>query len=59
MIFKEDESTKKSQYCDFCKENKKLSSLTVTRNVRYSADKERYGQEAICDKCLEYMKGVG
>ena len=59
MLLKATDKQKKVQTCDFCKENKALGLLTETRNVRYSSDQERYGQELVCNKCKEFMKGVG
>lgn len=58
MILKKTDKLKKTSFCDFCKENKAIGVLKETRNVRYSPDQLRFGQEAICNKCLDYMRGV-
>lgn len=43
-------------YCDFCKSNKVESQLEETRNLRYSVDHNKYGQEVICTKCIDILR---
>lgn len=58
MILKATETQKKVSTCDFCKENKAPGLLTETRNVRYSPEQGRFGQEVVCNKCLSFMGGI-
>lgn len=58
MILKATDKQKKVSTCDFCKENKAQGLLAETRNVRYSPEQGRFGQEVICNKCSNFMGGI-
>lgn len=43
-------------YCDFCKENKQVGSLTLTGNIRYDSSYEKEGKEVVCRDCTERLR---
>lgn len=43
-------------YCDFCKKSKSPAILHKTGNKRYDIDLDEFGEEVVCDICLDKMR---